>query len=777
MTPRERRKARNQLRRAREQARKQNEGKQSADRERKFNKAVAAGVDPDVAARAFDYTRPGTTDVTVIQSKEGVGVTARTNEAGATTRQQATFGLDTDLGRQSAIPLNAQGQTPMDERAAFNRATSSPQMVDFGPLRFAGRAAPLGTPIRSSNIPISAGEGVPRYPIEFPVFGPVDRKTAPFDNTEYLRDVASGRAELLYTPASASVYAGSQARGRGLFRLNLDTRGMTRREVNEQTALVTFGGTGIRIPRSSIEPGLSRNENLDLLAAEVRTLGPDRDAGRPSAAIARGEAIRTATFPVRDYRSAIQPFIRTIPQKTAAIITTTGIAASLPEVGSRIGVRGRDRDVFNTPAFESSYQAGLRAREAELNPVGRFVEFLPGIGPKINDLVTGGRTQDAFVAGVRGDAASRLDVEASQINRFSNIAMREQVSRGRGAGAGIVLAQFPSEVVGRTVYGSAAGIRYLAARPGVRAFVSTLPAGFLEGSTGFFIERQGRRLDADPQSLLVAGGAGALTAGLASGFIIGNAGKVRGRVAQGLLNTLDPPELAGDAAADLFVTDLPRGVRVPTFVNPQEFVNTRVFDSESVSAARPAASAGSPGSVSVTASNPLTSTNVRTTARVDPLSAAQSFVELNTRTLVRQPSSLDNVFARTNVNPNPRPRVTPTPSPFVPVRSPVNVPTRVTPNPIVNINTNVNPFVQPRTNPFARTTPFSNVNTFNTRLPFAFPFSGVSKKGFAGAAIRGRRGFLNTPSIIATLQPGFDASKARRRVSGRSFTGIEVRGL
>lgn len=162
MTPRERRKAQNQLRRAREQAKKRNESKQSADRQRKFDKAVAAGVDPAVAARAFNVTREGTTDVVTIQSTEGVGVTARTKQGGRTSTAQEFFSRQEgseSLGAQYAIPTDAAGRTPTDQLIRA-RSQPVPSSVAFGgPLRYAGPATsqfirPRSIPTQISLPPI-----------------------------------------------------------------------------------------------------------------------------------------------------------------------------------------------------------------------------------------------------------------------------------------------------------------------------------------------------------------------------------------------------------------------------------------------------------------------------------------------------------------------------------------------------------------------------------------------------------------------------------------------
>lgn len=164
------------------------EVRQDSEQQRKFDKAVAAGVDPATAARAFGVTREGTTDIVTIQSTQGVGVTARTREGGRTTQAQEFFSRQEgsgSLGAQYAIPTDAAGRTPTDQLMSARREVIPSSQLFGGPLRYAGpdtsqfiRPRTIPTQISLPAIPSPTRQDMATNPFATPASQQVSFATA-----------------------------------------------------------------------------------------------------------------------------------------------------------------------------------------------------------------------------------------------------------------------------------------------------------------------------------------------------------------------------------------------------------------------------------------------------------------------------------------------------------------------------------------------------------------------------------------------------------------------
>lgn len=703
--------------------------RQDAEQQRKFDKAVAAGVDPATAARAFNVTREGTTDFVAIQSKEGVGVTARTKQGGRTTQAQEFFSRQEgsgSLGAEFAIPTDRAGRSPTDQMI-IARSQPVPSSVAFGgPLRYAGPAIPTSR--------TAVGVGVPIYPVDFPVYGApvygrrpdsVLRAAPPRPNNRFVPD-------FIETPAREV--------GRGF------------RET-------------IRNPRE---------------AGPAIRLGSGPYALGGTAAIVTGIA-GFATIP-QSYTglSAVRLGLTSAVGRTAAIGVTGAGAVAAPTIGSRLAIRGpSEREFLSDPRFQQSFEEARRARTEGVGPVLGFVENVPGFGPKVVDVATRGESTRRFREAF-GASATDLGV-GRDFNGLNTVelGLREFESRQRAGGAGLVIGQIPGEILGRSVYQSAGVI----ARPGTRAFISTIPAGALEGALVFASERETVRQPVRPRDIALAMGAGALTASTTSAFIVGNiaAGRARGRVGQAAMNIIDPAEIGGDIGADILTGPRRMSPRITTILPGTVFTN--VFEQSGTPSAstssgrRGVFTFGSPTRSTVSTRTPVPADFVGSVVPMPSRTPVNSFVPARSGRSVRSPNfNFENTFVTIREPTQPFvPVGTRTPvNPFVPV----NVPTRtpVFPYTPINTRTPINPFANIFTQTRNPVTPF--VPTFTDFPISGFPFGG-SGGGRSGFGLEGsrRRNVRNLPSLTAAFQSGFNPGKAEKSLRGRSFTGIEIRGF
>ena len=703
------------------------EVRQDAEQQRKFDKAVAAGVDPAVAARAFGVTREGTTDFVAIQSTRGVGVTARTREGGRTATAQQFFDRregSESLGAQYAIPTDRAGRTPTDQMIRA-RSQAVPSSVAFGgPLRYAGPATPTSR--------TAVGVGVPIYPVDFPVYGAPVYDQRPVNVLRAAPQPRNIRAipDFIETPARQV--------GRG-FRETVRNPREAGPAIRSGSGPYAFGGT------AAIVTGIASFASI-----------PQSYAGL----------------------SAVRLGLTSTVGRTAAIGVTGAGAVAAPMVSSRLAIRGpSEREFLTDPRFQRSFEEARRARTEGVGPVLGFVENVPGFGPKVVDVATRGESTRRFREAF-GASATDLGVgrDYNGLNTVE-LGLREFESRQRGGGAGLVLAQIPGEIVGRSVFQGAGVI----ARPGARAFVSTIPAGALEGALVLASERETVRQPVRPRDLALAMGAGALTASTTSAFIVGNIaiGRARGRAGQAAMNIIDPAEIGGDIGADILTS--PRGMspRVSTILPGTVFTN--VFDQSGTPSARTASGRrsvftfGTPTRSTVSTRTPVPADFVGSVVPTPSRTPVNPFVPARSGRSVRTPN-FENTFVTIREPTEPFvPTGTRTPvNPFVPV----NVPTRtpVFPYTFINTRTPVTPFANIFTQTRNPVTPF--VPTFTDFPIGGFPFGG-SGGGRFGFGLEGsrKRNIRNLPSLTAAFQSGFDPAKAEKKIRGRSFTGIEIRGF
>lgn len=338
MTPRERRKAANRFRRAKERAEKERAERKRETSKRKYEKMVEAGVDPERAAFAVDYVPEGTTRTVAIQSTEGVGITARVGGARGETRIQETFGKDTDIGREFAIPTDEKGRTPLQQRVEFNRFKT----------RFR-QAAPEVSQRVISDLQESARR------------------------LETQRRVGQSQAVVEPYPT-------------GLRREAREFVSVIRAPIDEvQTSLVDpnagAGATSAGFIRA-VQPILETTLGVRLLGAGIR----GARALRASGVAQRLANIRAATF-------------GRVPAAVTVPTLTTG-ALFAPDIASRIAIR--DREVLQTPEFQEAFGSAVEARRARVGLVGGFLEeSLGGIGSLYSDIRTGGATRRAFQESIR----------------------------------------------------------------------------------------------------------------------------------------------------------------------------------------------------------------------------------------------------------------------------------------------------------------------------------------------------------------------------------------
>lgn len=695
------------------------EVQQESDQQRKFDKAVAAGVDPEVAARAFNVTREGTTDIVTIQSTSGVGVTARTRSGGQTTQAQEFFDRQdrtTTIGRDFAIPTDAQGRTRTDLLVEYRR---NPAMADFGALRYAGPATP------TSRTAIATGS--PNFPVDFPVYG------VPTPTPVRGR---FGGGELRAFEAANNPFIPDFI----------------------ETPARQFGAAfleGIRRP-SDIGPRARSGTGFEALGATSAALTPIVGLGAAPTVIGA--------------RLGISTYLGT----TGAIVATGTGAVLAPTISSRLSIRGQDRELLDDPRFQIAFSEARQARKADMNWFGSFVESVPGFGPKISDL-TGSGAQSRFVAEFERQAEILGLPEGS-----SRLAVREFEALQRGGGAGLVLSQIPGELLGRSTFIGA----NLITRPGVRAFVSTLPAGALEGALVYGVERESGRQQINllPQlgdlGLLGSAAFGSATAATVSGFIVGNIAlrRARGRVAEGLMYAVDPVEAFGDIGADIIGGPSSR-IAPLTPINPNAFVGANVFDTGTTPTGGSTASRPTRGPAPVSTRDFVG--GVPSASNVPVPSFTNTNLPARTSTRVRSPSTIDFIGTRSPVN-VPIKSIVDT-RPFVPVqsRTPVNVPLPVTPNNLVPTFTNTPVLPTSRTFPFTDTFTFINTRTTIPNITgWVIPPSGfLGGGGFGTGRPRRKRKTKNLPSLTAAIQKGFNADKAFRSIKGRSFSGIEIRGF
>jgi hypothetical protein len=681
------------------------------EKKRKYEAAVEAGVDPERAQFAFDYVPEGKTRVVTVQSKQGVGVNVTRGGSGQRTTREVLDRRESErqLGVDYAIPTDDRGRTRTD--ALIERRTT-PQYADFGPLRYAGRADPFA-PRKPSDPRTAVGVGARTFPVDLPVYGRRQFDSRPVNVVRPARERPNIGVipDLIEDPAREF--------GRG-FRETIRTPGEAGPNIRTRSPAYALGGT----------------------AAIVSGIGAV--AGTPQAAGARLG-------------------LTSMLGRTGAVAATGTAAVAAPSISSQLSVR--DRELLRDPRFQSAFRAGRQARREDLGFGLGLVENVPGVGPKVVDLRTGGRSREAFEQAFAAEAA-RTGLPRDSVRT----GLLEFESRQRGGGAGIVIGQIPGEIVGRTVFRGAGVI----SRPGTRAFVSTLPAGALEGGLIYATERESERLPARPRDFAISAGLGALTAGASSGFIVGNiaARRARGQAGRVFMNIIDPAEIGGDVGADI-LTGAPRmSPRITTV--PPDLTFTRVFDQTGTP--RPRQTFASRfQEFTGRFSTGRTRTTGRTPAPSDNLPSVLGETGVSR---VRQPDVNVPVRSPTGSR-SPVPTLTPTPQ--VPVQPRPNVPVQVTPQ-VPTFAPTLTPAVTPRVpvTPFTRVPVFPNVYTPTfTDFPIgAFPGGGGQRGGrgfnFFG---RRRRGVRNLPSLTAAARSDFDPVASFTGLQGKRFTGLEIRGL
>jgi len=690
------------------------------DTAQKAQKMRAAGASEEVISRAT-----GLNEAVVVQSDAGVSVTLRGENAQSPTgistvqdrfapgeRQGTYFDLDRPA---SALQRDAQGRTYTDQVIAYNREMNAYQ-------------AALQTPA---------------YAINFPVYGPPPVRSkissrGMFGGGEIRAADPVRRNLLLDNPFSQGVIFAARS---GYARIQ------GRRDVEADFFL----------NQARADP--SARGGLTSLGAGLGGVGLLYGSAR--AGLSAGKGYLTA-------RAGLTS--TTLLQRTGLIFGSSLVAATAPDVASRLSIsESSDRAVLQDPAFQRAYEDAVSARTSGLGPVGRFVdEWIPGVGPLITDIRTRGRSSEAF------DRAFTESIGSAGVSYSSrrDLAQDEFRARQTGGFVGLVAANFGPELVGRTVF-SSAPVGQTSREVARRAFVSTIPAGALEGALVYATSQRTRRQDLELAPMLLSSGIGAITAPVISGFIAGTrfAGQKRGVLAETLLSVEDPFEISGDFLADVVTQGPPGGLSArllrgfPTMVGSQSVIgsaprtgartNPRVWDATPTTSEWTSAFSMTPTRV-----NPVVP--VRPASQVTPYSLVpvRSVVPVSTRTPTRvRPVNPVRPFPIVPVRP-----INPV-NPVVPVR-PVNP---VRPFPIVPVRP-INP-VRPLN--LVRITLTNWVWTFDN--PFLNPPGSGERRGQGFDYGRGQsRSVLNIQSLTASLLGG-KRSKRRRIPRSESFVGTELR--
>jgi hypothetical protein len=701
------------------------------DTAQKAKKMRAAGASEEVISRAT-----GLNEAVVVESDSGVSVTLRGENAQSPTgistvqdrfapgeRQGTYFDLDRPA---SALQRDAQGRTYTDQVIAYNREMNAYQ-------------AALQTPA---------------YAINFPVYGPPPVRNFPVYGPPPVRSKISNRG----------MFGGGEIRTADPVRRNI----LLDNPFSQGVIFAARSGYARIQGRRDVEAEYFLNQARSDPSARggLTSLG----AGLGGVGLLYGSA-RVGLSAAKGYLTARAGLTSTtLLQRTGLIFGSSLVAATAPDFASRLSIsESSDRAVLQDPAFQRAYEDAVSARTSGLGPVGRFVDaWVPGIGPTITDIRTRGRSSEAF------DRAFTESIGSAGLSYSSRRDLAQDEFRARQAGGfvGLVAANFGPELVGRTVF-SSAPVGQTSREVARRAFVSTIPAGALEGALVYATSQRTRRQDLELAPMLFSSGIGASTAPVISGFIAGTrfAGQKRGVLAETLLSVEDPFEISGDFLADV-VTQGPLGglsARLlrgfPTRVGSQSVIgsaprtgartNPRVWDA-------------TPTTSEWTSDFSMTPTRVNLVVPVRPVNPVRPYSVVPVRSVVPV-STRTPTRVRTPVNPVVPVRPIVPVNPVVPVR-PVNP---VRPYPIVPVRP-INP-VRPL-NP-VRITPTNWVTnwvwTFDN--PFLNPPGSGERRGRGFDYGRGQsRSVLNIQSLTASLLGG-KRSKRRRIPRSEYFVGTELR--
>jgi len=456
-----------------------------------------------------------------------------------------------------------------------------------------------------------------------------------------------------------------------------------------------------------------RVNNPMLAAAELTFLkGAGTATKRVALAVARRGTVKAATSAttIAAGRLASKQFVKRAVIQTAKTVSRTPGAISNVVGASSItqttilskSLNQKEAKALRSPALKQKYAQTLQLQAQEIGQKGGFIGGVQSIGFGITSFA-GSKDQFANIA-------SKQDLSTTEQSAL----MKMRTAGGTSEIVGLLGSGVAGEKAGRlaqkTLFNKVGKTGFSAGF--TRGATAIAPAGFVEGSSGEFVQQFSRGETTNIKRVGAAGGVGTVSAGVLGGTITGFSATTKAgsrKLTEGLGNVLDPFEYPADKLTDFgsFASKGLRKTKSPTLSLSLSSSNSKGIGTNTAAFSK----------------SPL---NTPTTTKSFTSSKQNAFVNIPS-----QAPTPTNIFTPTTSFTN-------VPSP-IPSQVPAQIPAQIP----VNVNV-------PNQN-FA----YSNVPNINFRIPAA-PIGSMLGGGGGGFNFhkrmpRVKKGFAKTPTVFSIL--------------------------